>query len=72
MREIIYYVFDYFGISKDKLAEDPALFRPTDINDMFGDNTKAKTLLKWEYNKSFFDVLDILIEEEVQNYRKSN
>ncbi len=68
LRDIIYYVFEYFGIKKEKLVEDPALFRPTDIKDMYGDNTKAKTLLKWEYNKSFFDVLDILIQEEINNY----
>jgi len=71
LRDIIYYVFEYFGIKKEKLVEDPALFRPTDIKDMYGDNTKAKTLLKWEYNKSFFDVLDILIAEEINNYNKN-
>jgi GDPmannose 4,6-dehydratase len=70
LRDIITYVFEHFGISKDKLVEDPALFRPTDINDIFGDNTKAKTQLGWEYNKSFFDVLDILMKEEESNYSK--
>jgi len=69
LRDIISYVFDYLGINKDKLVEDPALFRPTDIKDIYGDNTKAKTLLKWEYDKSFFDVLTILIEEEKRNYK---
>jgi len=71
LRDIISYVFDHFGISNDKLIEDPALFRPTDIEDIYGDNTKAKTLLKWEYDKSFFDVLDILISEEKNNYNKN-
>ncbi|GAB2975442.1 GDP-mannose 4,6-dehydratase [Mucilaginibacter puniceus] len=68
LRDIISYVFEYLSISKNKLIEDPLLFRPTDINDMYGDNKKAKTLLNWEYNKSFFDVLDVLIEEERKNY----
>jgi GDPmannose 4,6-dehydratase len=71
LRDIINYVFEYMGISKSKLVEDSTLFRPTDIQDMYGDNTKAKTLLKWEYDKSFFDVLDILIEEETANYTKA-
>jgi GDPmannose 4,6-dehydratase len=70
LRDVINYVFEYVGISSDKLIEDPALFRPTDIKDIYGDNTKAKTLLKWEYDKSFFDVLNILIEEEKNNYNK--
>jgi GDPmannose 4,6-dehydratase len=68
LRDIISYVFEYLSISKNKLIEDPVLFRPTDIKDMYGDNKKAKTLLNWEYNKSFFDVLDVLIEEERKNY----
>lgn len=63
LREIIYYTFDYLSIKKDRLIEDPALYRPTDIEDMYGDNTKAKSKLNWQYDKSFFDVLDILIEE---------
>jgi GDPmannose 4,6-dehydratase len=70
LRDIINYVFEYVDISMDKLFEDTALFRPTDIKDIYGDNTKSKTLLKWEYDKSFFDVLDILIEEEKNNYNR--
>lgn len=68
LRDIISYVFEYLSINKNKLIEDPDLFRPTDIKDMYGDNKKAKTLLNWEYDKSFFDVLDVLIEEERKNY----
>ncbi|MFD1258894.1 GDP-mannose 4,6-dehydratase [Mucilaginibacter terrae] len=69
LRDIIYYVFDYLGIKKDKLIENPELFRPTDMEDMYGDNTKARTILKWEYNKSFLSILDILIEEETNNFK---
>lgn len=69
LREIIMYVFDRLNISNDKLVEDPELFRPTDIKDIYGDNTKAKKELNWQYDKSFFDVLDILIEEEKVNYK---
>lgn len=67
LREIIMYVFDYLNIPENKLIEDPDLFRPTEIEDIFGDNSKAKSLLNWDYNKSFFDVLDVLIEEEAKS-----
>ncbi len=70
LRDIIFYVFDSMGISHDKLFEDPKLFRPTDIADIYGDNTKARELLNWDYNKSFFEILDVLIEEEKVNYKK--
>jgi len=68
LRDIINYTFNYLGISISKLVEDPIYYRPTDMEDMFGDNTKAKEKLGWEYDKSFFNVLDILIEEETKNY----
>ena len=32
--------------------------------DICGDNTKAKEELGWEYDLNFFDVLDMLINEE--------
>jgi len=67
LKEIINYTFDFLGIPADRLIEDPALFRPTDIQDMYGDNTKAKEKLGWDYDRSFFDVLTILIEEEEKN-----
>lgn len=67
LREIIYYVFDKLGIKKNKLKIDKSFFRPNDIKNIYGANNKAKEELKWKYNKTFFDVLDILIEEEVKN-----
>jgi len=70
LRDIISYTFDYLSIPISKLIEDPALFRPTDIEDIYGDNRKAKEVLGWDYNKSFFDVLDILIEEEDKNFKQ--
>lgn len=71
LKEIIYYVFKRLDINNDKLIIDPALYRPTDIEDIYGDNSKAKKILKWEYNLSFFQVLDILIEKEIENFQKT-
>jgi GDPmannose 4,6-dehydratase len=70
LRDIIYYVFDKLDISQDRLHEDPKLFRPTEIEDIYGDNKKAKEKLGWEYNMTFYNVLDILLEEESKNYLK--
>lgn len=70
LREIIYYVFDKLNISRELVLQDEKLYRPTDIIDMYGDNTKAKTILNWEYNISIYKLLDLLIEEELKNYDK--
>jgi len=67
LRDIIYHIFNNLNIAKHRLLEDPKMFRPTDIVDIYGDNSKAKKVLKWEYDKSFFDVLDILLDEELRN-----
>jgi len=67
LREIIYYVFDKLGIDKRKIKVDKSFFRPNDIKNIYGTNQKAKEELKWKYDKSFFEVLDTLIQEELEN-----
>lgn len=65
LRDIVEYVFDKIGINKKLIIEDNKFFRPNEISDIYGNNFKAKSILKWEYNYSFFDILDLLIEEEI-------
>ncbi|RCH54326.1 GDP-mannose 4,6-dehydratase [Mucilaginibacter hurinus] len=67
LRSVIDYVFNYFNLSADRVVISEKLFRPTEIHDIYGDNIKAKTQLGWEYQLSFYDVLKILIEEELAN-----
>lgn len=67
LREIINYVFDKLGIDKNKIVIDKSFFRPNDIKNTYGTNEKVKKELGWEYNKTFFEVLDILIKEEMDN-----
>jgi GDPmannose 4,6-dehydratase len=66
LREIIHYVFKKLNIPLDRLMIDETLFRPVDIMDIYGDNSKAKKMLGWKYDMSFFEVLDKLIEEEMK------
>lgn len=67
LREIIYYVFDKLEIDRGKITIDQSLFRPNDIKSIYGNNEKAKKELGWKYDKTFFEVLDILIAEETKN-----
>ena len=66
LRDIIEYVFKKFNIPIEKLIEDKKLFRPADILDMYGDNTKARQKLDWHYDMDFFEALDMIIAEEVK------
>lgn len=70
LREVVYYVFDQLKIDRSKIRIDTGLFRPTEIQDIYGSSEKAQKKLNWRYEMSFFEVLDILIEEEQRNYRK--
>ncbi len=67
LREIIHYVFAKLGVSDERLTIDESLYRPADIQDIYGDNSKAKNVLGWKYDLNFFQVLDLLIEEELQS-----
>lgn len=67
LRDIVEYVFNFLNIDKRLIVEDKNLFRPNEIGDIYGDNSKAREILDWNYDMSFFEVLDILIEEELNN-----
>lgn len=69
LHDIVYYVFDKLNIDRKKIVINKSLFRPTEIEDIFGSNQKAKELLKWNYDLDFFSVLDLLINEEQKNYK---
>ena len=67
LRSIIYHVFDRLKIPLEKCVVNPKFYRPNEILDIFGDNTKAKKELNWKYDYSFYEVLDLLLEEELEN-----
>jgi len=67
LRELIYYVFESLNISKKKLVIKDDLFRPLDIPEMVGDNSRTKEQLGWEYNMTVWDMMDLLIQEELDN-----
>lgn len=67
LRDIVHFVFSYLGLDESRIIEDPQLFRPNEIEDIWGDNSKAKNKLNWKYEKDFTDVLRIIIDEELNN-----
>ena len=71
LKDIVRYVFDKLDIDHARIKINQQLFRPTDIEDIFGSSDKAKKQLNWNYNMDFFHVLDKLIDEECRNYEHS-
>lgn len=70
LKVIVHYIFDQLNISKDRIIEDQSLIRPSEIINIYGDNSKAKSELGWKQDSSFFDTIDQLIVEE-EEYLKT-
>lgn len=71
LRAIVEFIFDYLDVSIDRLKFCEKLYRPMEISDIYGDSTKARTALGWRYDLSFYDVLKILIDEEIEYFDRN-
>lgn len=67
LKDLIFYIFDQLNISREKILVSEDLYRPTEIMNIYGDNSSAKNELKWAYDLDFYDALDLLIKEEQIN-----
>ena len=70
LREIVNHVFNYLGIPLKKIVINNRLFRPNEIINIYGDSSKAKKNLGWDYDKHFFKVLELIIDESLVLSRK--
>ena len=48
---------------------DPALFRPSDIDVIYGNPAKAKARLSWEYYLTFEELIQQLVDDELASSR---
>lgn len=69
LKDVVYHIFEYLNLDIDVINVDSSLYRPNEIEEIYGDNTLSKQILNWNYDLTFFEVLDILIEEEIENFR---
>jgi len=65
LRNIIEYIFKKLSINSAFYEVSNELYRPVDIEDIFGDPGKAKSELDWKYSMDSEDLLDKLLEEEL-------
>lgn len=65
LQELVLKVFDQLGLDMSKhLRLDQAFMRSLDLGVIYGDNTKAKAELEWEYNLSAEALIAQLIADE--------
>jgi len=65
LRNIIEYIFKKLNIDSAFYEVSNELYRPVDIEDIFGDPGKAKRKLGWNYSMTSEDLLDKLLAEEL-------
>ena len=66
LQEFIDKVFINLDLDPKKYVQfDEKLYRPVELEIIYGNNKKAKTQLGWQYNMSFDELIKRLIEDEI-------
>lgn len=70
IRDFCEEAFKYVGLDYQKYVQtDPSFIRPSEIDYMLGDASKAKKLLKWEPKVNFEKLVRMMVDAELANYR---
>jgi GDPmannose 4,6-dehydratase len=70
VREFLEQAFKYAGIDnwKDYIEIDSRYFRPTEVENLIADASKAKEKLGWEAKTKFYDLVKIMMDADLRNY----
>jgi GDPmannose 4,6-dehydratase len=71
VREFVEKVFDKLGLDYQKhVVIDPRYFRPTEVDVLLGDSTKAKKTLGWNPKVSFEQLIDMMVAADMEQSNK--
>ena len=66
VREFVEEAFRYVGLEWEKyIVTDPVHFRPSEVDVLVGDASKAKARLKWQPKVRFKELVQILVDAEL-------
>ena len=69
LREFVELAFSHAGLDwKEHVAIDRALYRPSEIDIIYGNPAKARARIGWEYNLPFKNLIKLLVEEELEHW----
>ena len=67
VEEFLQEAFSYVGLDPDKHVEiDPKYYRPTEVDILCGDATRAKEVLGWEPKVSFSELVRIMVDADME------
>ena len=65
--------FDHVGLNyKDYIVLDKNLVRPSEVDALLADSTKARKILKWQPKISFDDLIISMLEHDLEQVTSSN
>ena len=71
IRKFLDYTFEYLDLDWSKFVEiDPRYFRPTEVNLLLGDCSKAKELLGWEAKTSCRELAELMVDHDLELARQ--
>ena len=72
VREFVEISFSYVGLNyKDYIVVDPQYIRPSDKNVLQGDCSKARKIINWNYQISFNDLVEEMVENDLLSARNN-
>ena len=67
VKEFVQKAFSYVGLEWEKYVKiDPRYFRPTEVEVLVADTTKAKERLKWSSKVTFSDLVKIMVDADMR------
>ena len=73
IREFLEVAFAYVDLNWEEFVEiDPKYFRPTEVDLLCGDATKAKKVLGWEPKTSFDNLVNLMVDSDIKELQACN
>ena len=67
VHELCQAAFDHVGLDYQKYVDiDPRYYRPTEVDDLRGDASKARKMLGWKPRVSFAELIRLMMEEDLK------
>ena len=70
VRDACRIAFEHVGLNfEDHVIENEKLYRPTEIKELKGDYSKAKTYLGWEPKTTFADLIKLMVDADLERFK---
>jgi GDPmannose 4,6-dehydratase len=67
VREFAQRAFDRVGLDWERYVEiDPRYYRPSEVDDLRGDASKARRVLGWQPRTTFAELVDLMVDADQQ------